>query len=550
MRVRGNWISLFSWRAFSGAARQVDRSIAHLSSGKRIDSAADDAAGLGIAQRIQGQFRGLIQANRNALDGISLVQTAEGALNQIQDLLQRGRELSVYAANGVLSDSDKGQLQTEVDNLITEIDHIAGSTEFNGNYLLTASPQSQAISRVLTGLRTGWLQQSEALVQNVYGLVGDGTTIQIALDQQGTQAAWVTGTPDVASGKLDNLVLHINLSDFSSVTGPIESDRHVARAFVEAVLGRNTDMNQVAQWFQSGVADYLAGGDEQLKSALQSVGGNAQQIVDVMNDALSGTWKDDSIHRAAAYLTVKYLDNGLLPGLTMKDVLDYLKSNTLEDTINWAFGSASLSGFLVNFLDAGATGGAAFLSTQLNLNDADVGAVGGGDNGTVIPDGQPYTLTPLSGFKVLWPPAIQKQNITLQVGANAGDTLTFEISEVTAYSLDLLGLEVVKHASEAIDRFHAAMQAVTGVRSSLGAIQNRLEHTINANALTSESEQSGFSRITDLDVAREVTNLTREQIMVSSSSAMLAQANTMRQNVNWLLKGLGTTVPGMAFGTP
>jgi flagellin len=548
MQLRGNWLSLVSWRAFSTAGNQVERSIGRLSSGKRINTAGDDAAGLGISERIQGQFRGLLQANRNALDGVSLIQTAESALNQTEGILQRGRELSVQAANGTLSDDQKSYLQTELTHLLSEVNGIADSTTYNGKHLLTGSGQSGQISRTLAGLRTGWLEEPEKLIATLFGLTGDGTTLTVAFQDQGSSAAWVTGDPNPVTGHLDALTLNINLSDFAADVSPLYNDRKVGRAVAQAILSRNSDYNQLPAWFLSGVADYLVGGDEELKANLLAAGGNAQQVVNAMNDALTGTWQDDSIHRSAAYLAVKYFDKGLLPGLTMKDAMDYLKSNTLNDTFNWAYGSASLSDFVTSFLST-TGGGATFLSTQLNLNDADVGAIGGGDAATVIPDARPYTLEPMTGFKIEWPAVASPESITLQVGANAEDKLTFSIPEVTAYTLNLLGIDLVHAAQDAIQRLGAAIGKVSGVRSELGAINNRLEHTVGSNANAAEAGQGSYSRIVDLDMALEVSNLTRQQIMLSSAGAMLAQANTARQNVNWLLKGMGERSPSAVWAT-
>jgi flagellin len=540
MRIRDNWVSLFSWRALSGAAGQVDRSIARLSSGYRINSAADDAAGLGMSQRIKGQFSGLIQANRNALDGISLVQTAESALNEIHSLLQRGRELAVHAANDTLSQSDKQSLQVEFSQLLNELDRMAETTTFNGKPLLSVPEGGAGAAKVIEGLRSGWLQQAEQLITNMYGLSGDGAPLTIRLEQSGPNSTWLSGDPNPANGHLDGLVLHINVADFaqsSGSTGPLFNDRKVARGLVEAVLARNSDFTKLDTWFVSGLADYLAGGDEQLKADLDSVGGNAQAIVNAMNDALTGNWKDDSVHRSAAYLAVKYMGQSLLPGRTTKDVLQYLQSNTLQNTIAWGYGAPTVAAFITDFQNT-VWGGAPFLNTNLNLTDADVGAIGGGDAATVVPDGGTYTDHPLAGFDVKWPPLNGGLDISLQIGANEGQTMSFRIPEVSTYTLNLIGLDISKDATEGLERVSAAITTVSNVRSQLGSVNVRLEHTMGANAEASEQGQSSYSRIVDLDMAREVADLTREQIMVQASGAMLAQANSARQHVMWLLKGL------------
>jgi flagellin len=539
MRVRGNWISLVAWRSFSSANSAVEKSIARVSSGLSINSAADDAAGLGISERIKTQFRGVAQANRNALDGISLVNTAEGALNEIHSLLQRGRELSVQAANGTLDNKEKASIQYEIDHILAEIDRISGMTTFNNRRLLSSGDVAGA-SAVINGLRTGWLEQAEKLVQTQYGIAGDLSTITIDLQQNAGSGAWTTGTRNAVTGRLDGLTLHVNLTDFANQSGPVNNDRQIARALTQAIMFRNVDVNLVDPWFVSGASDYIAGGTEQLKANVDAHG--AQAVVDAMHDALTGTWTDDSLHRSAAYAAVRYLDT-VLPASQMKNVMQQLQQPgaTLNDAFLNTFGDTVANLINNHFSVDGVT----FIQS-LNLNGPDVGAIGGGTATTVIPKGTGYSESPLVGFKIKWPPPTQPDDIILQIGANEGQTLKLAMTEVSGYSLDLMGIDVVNNAQDAIDRFGKAITTVSGVRSTLGVAGNRLEHTINSNQVMAENSQASYSRITDLDTALEMTVLTRQQVLLQSSGAMLAQANASRQHVLWLLKGLSFP-PGSAM---
>lgn len=539
MRVRGNWISLLSWRAFSGSGDQMERSIGRLSSGYRVNGAGDDAAGMSISQRIRGQFQGLMRANRNALDGISLVQTAEGALGEIHELLHRGRELSVQAANGVLDSAQKASIQTEVEQILEEIDRVVDTTTYNGMRVLAPNGNSSAVAKVIMGLRSGWLEQAEKLIDQHYGIQGDNTTLRVVFENTGAEAAWISGTPNVATGRLDNLTLHINLADFGTVggpdggSGPIYNDRKVARALTQAILARNSNFPAVDQWFVSGVADYLVGRDEQLAQDIATYG--KQAIIDAMDDVLSGTWKDDNLHRSAAYVAVKYLNSKLAP-FSIKDVFAQLTlGNNLDTALSSTYGAGVASFIATDFK----INGLAFLNS-LNLTDADVGAIGGGDASTVIPNVGSYSESPLARFVIEWPKLVSSTKITLQVGANTSDsnTMTFEIPEVSTYTLGLLGADVTKDATDAMNRFGQAITSVSGMRSNLGTVQIRLEHTVNSNNVTVENEKQSYSRIMDLDVALEMTNLTRQQILTASSGAMLAQSNASRQHVMWLLKGI------------
>lgn len=548
MRVRGNTISLMSWRAFSGAAKQVDAGIRRLSSGLQIASAADDAAGLSISQRIRAQFQGLAQAQRNALDGISLVQTAEGALQQVNTLLQRANELAVQAANGVYSANQKADIQSEVDQIVSEIDRVTGSANFN-KIQLFGGDGSLTKAQVIVGLRSGWLSQTEKIIHDWYGIDGDLSTLTVALENGGSDSAWVTGAQDPVTGKLNNQVLHINIQNFAGVgsadggTAPIYNDRKVARAFTQAVLGRNVDTNIVDNWFTSGAADFIAGRDELLKNDVDTFG--AAGVVNAMSDVLTGTWVDDSLHRSAAYVAVKYL-NSLLSPFTMQDVMNELKAgNSLNAALLTTLGT-DVDGFINGFF---LPNGVNFLQTAVNLTDADVGAIQGGDASTVIPNGAVYTEEPLQNFKVKWPPSSDVQEISLQVGANYGETLTIKLPEISSFSLNLLGLDMVNKASEALSKVQTAIKTVTGVRSNLGAASNRLEHTVQVDGVMGENDQASWSRIVDLDYARGVADLAKQQMLVQASGAVLAQANSTRQHVMWLLRGISEApLATMVFG--
>ncbi len=535
MRIRGNWISLIGWRSFQHANTGVQASLRRLSSGLRINSSADDASGLAVSNKLLGQFKGLVRANRNALDGVSLIRTAEGALQEVHSMLQRGRQLSLQAANGTLTDSDRQMLQVEVAQLLSEIDRIADSVTFNGLRLLNVKGNNGVLAEVLEGLRSGWLEQSETVIAAQYGLLGDGSPLRIVFENVGPSEAWITGTPGV-NGRLDDLTIHVNLAEFETGgdpdggTGPIYNDRKVARVLTQAVLARNTNYVNLEEWFISGASDYIAGGDEMLNEAVAKYG--AAAIVNAIDDP----WVDDDLHRASAYLAVKYLDS-LLAGAayTMADVMSILTWDSLDTALSLTLVTYDVATFIADFK----ANGTSFLST-LDLTDADVGAIGGGDASSVIPNGGTYSEDPLTGFDVLWSGATDAEplEIFLQIGANAYETVRLLIPQVSTMTLNLLGINLVKRADEAIERFGTAIETMSSIRSYLGSMHNRLEHAIETNGQSSEAQLSGYSRIVDLDIAREMTTLTKQQVLLSSSAAMLAQANTMRQHVMWLLKEL------------
>lgn len=536
MRVRHLAAEAFGWRAV-GAAHALDRSLARLSSGRRLNSAADDVAGMHIAERLQTQYRGLNQAYRNALDGISLVNAAEGALGEIQSLLHRARDLAVQAANGTLTARDRSVLQAEMDQILREVDRVVDSTTFNGRPLLNPNPNSSAINATLIGLRSGWLEQAEALISAQYGLSGNGSAIKIALERDGTRAAWISGSPGMG-GKLDNLVLHINLAQFGlepgpdGGTGPMFNDRKVARALTQAILSQNSVFISLPDWFKSGSADFISGLDEQLNADLALYG--APAVVNAIS-----SWTDDSIHQSSAYLAIKYLDS-LLPPFTMRDVMFELSSGNDLDTALMNTVGVDTATFLADFL----ANGGAFAAT-LNLADADVGAIGGGDASAVIPNGGTYSLTPLSDFSVSWSSQLLSDPapMTLQVGANPTDQMSVELPMLSRLELGLIGVDLTTNAGEAIDLLTHATQTVSAARGQLGSIASRLEHTIGANAFGAEAQMGSYSRIVDADFARELSALAKERILQWSSAGAVKRFTASRRHVLKLLTAPAPAAP-------
>ncbi len=549
MRIQGNWLSFMSWRSFSKNASGLDASLQKLSSGLRINSAADDAAGLAMSENFITRYRSLVQATRNAQDGISLLDTAEGALQEIHNMLNRGRELSLQAANGIYSTEERTAIQVEIDDILREIDRISDTTTFNNRRLFNSFGSGATIGKVINGLQNGWLEKAADIIKQYYGIEGDGTKITIRFENQGSNAAWITGTPGV-NGVLDDLELHINLGAFGSSTvagaatgNMIADDRKIARALTMATLARAVDYYNLPSWFRSGVADLLAGRDETLQADVTKYGANA------LVAALATPWQEDSIHQSAAYLAVKYLASQLPPG-AMKSLMTELSLSGSAADLDTAF-SNTLGLDVGTFLAQFASNGAAYAGTLL-LNDPDVGSIHPGDNETVIPDDGSYSDNPLApAFDIDWSDngAMDPVKIALQVGANQSDWVELILPHMSTLSLGLVGTNVVSRATKAIDQFTAAVNKVSDYRAQIGAQTNRLEVTVTVNRGQAEEQVSSYSRIRDLDFAKELTTLTRQQILTQSSGAALAQANNMRQNVKWLLNGMSSTrSTGAAFG--
>jgi flagellin len=396
-------------------------------------------------------------------------------------------------------------------------------------------------------LRRSWLANAEQLIDTYYGLQGDGASIKIVFDESGSHPAFVWGQDD-GTGKLTNLELHINLAMMQNLTlpnggsAPQYADRIIAHEMVHAIMGRTMDFTALPNWFVEGAAEFIQGADERLRSDLIAAGGVANLVNEI------DSWEGDSADYSAGYAAVKYLHNQILAagGAGIRDLFDRLEAG---DTLSAAIAATAESAVTgVNFTGLAqfetefksAAGGQAFIS-GLTLSDADPGAIVPGMTAeTVVPDSDTNTWDPLQHFAEVWPEKGTVEDvepIRLQIGPNVGDTIDVPELMAGTYELNLIGVDLVGDADGALRQIDGAIKGVVGLRSELGAIQNRLEHTYNAQAIQAENLTAAESRIRDLDMAAEMTNLVKQQVLLQSSTAMLAQANVMHRDAMRVLLG-------------
>ena len=361
MRINNNTAALNTYSRLSSAQSAQSKSLEKLSSGLRINRAGDDAAGLAISEKMRGQIKGLNQAVRNAQDGISLIQTAEGALNETHSILSRMRELAVQSANDTNTNTDRGEIDKEMKQLSSEIDRIAGTTEFNKKTLLNGS------------------------------------------------------------------------------------------------LGASVKQNTT-------------------DTTVLAVGGVAR------------------VTSTGAAEDVYTITSGAAGKLTMTN-----SAGTKTQTIDNIAGAQTL-----NFTDFG-------VSIETNAAYAQDAAVGDVD--------------------------VAGGSLKFQIGANKDQNMTLAIGKMTSEGLGIDAIDVTNQAgaNNAIDVIDAAIEDVSAERSKLGATQNRLDHTINNLTTTSENLTAAESRIRDVDMAKEMMEFTKNNILNQASTAMLAQANQMPQGVLQLL---------------
>jgi flagellin len=502
--INTNVASLNSQRNLNTSQTALATSLQRLSSGLRINSAKDDAAGLAISERFTTQIRGLNQATRNANDGISLAQTGEGALAEITNNLQRIRELAVQSANATNSASDRAALDLEVQQRIAEIDRTAAQTSFNGQKILDGSFGSASFQVGANVGETISVGLSTSMRTSAIGQIAQGTSTVEAT----VTALSGTGTIAVGTGA----AVTIGASVAGSGNG-----QSVGSAYAKAVAINNAGVSGLTVTAQNNVEFSVA-------TATGSAG-----------DTYSLKINGQDVFAGYAF-----------PGaasLTAQQITDAINSYTSTTGV-----TASLSG---TDLRLSAADGRDIAIAQAVTGGAAGGITAGAGgsstvNGTVFRDGQiSATLTDAN------------KNSAVAAGVNGG-TLTFTANEnivITGDGDDMgfagvnttiakdtttlasANVLTVTAANNAIYRVDSALTAVSTLRSTFGAIQNRFESTISNLQATSENLSASRSRIQDADFASETASLTRAQILQQSGIAMLGQANALPQNVLSLLRG-------------
>jgi flagellin len=576
LSLNTNVASLNAQRNLNASQGALGKALQRLSSGLRINSAADDAAGLAISERMTTQVRGLNQAVRNANDGISMLQTTDAALGAVSESLRRIRELAVQAANSTNSDSDRAAIQSEIAELTREVDRVGRTTTFNGRNVFDQSTRSVVGDRdqlaVIDGLQSGWLSAAEDLVRTYYGIEAKGAEISIELtnfsDGAGGTLARVTAMVG-ASGPGTNIKLQIDMSDFvppnppNGGSGPVFNDRILAHEMTHAVMDATMNVGSMftnnQQFFLEGTAELLHGGDERLYSDLMRLGsGDAAagigDVVDMIDD-WGSSWDGSSEAYSAAYAGMRYLDAEIKAagGEGIKDITTYLAADSSR-TLDQALANASrgrftdVDDFKTDFRNNATT----FIGNLLSsgqLTDADTGALGGANASggpvrtatSVIPNAATRSgEDQLAGFAESWQ-QVAGMNVStgkaqsFQIGSEAGQTLDIRSFAMNGTALDIMDADVTTDANRVIAKMDRALEYINARRADLGAQLNRLDSVIANLSTNAESLTASRSRVQDTDFAQETANLTRAQILQQAGTAMVAQANTSPQLVLRLL---------------
>jgi len=528
----------------SGLAKSTEK----LSSGYRINRAADDAAGLAISEKMRSQIRGLDQASTNASDGISMIQTAEGALNESHSILQRMRELAVQAANGTETDSDRGNIQDEIEQLQEELDRIASDTEFNTMKLLDGSLSASGVGGTNSGPKFGIYDEGlKAFVSSNIKEVAVNVKANATLG--GESAIWnadgteltlnLADSQTYTQAQIDELIQNAKQEDSTATGTPSEVEVNLAFGSLTVdgdITGTTTEAG--AKAFAQSTFD----------SSVQFVGANS------ISFKANRYGKDYNFHLDVFFTA----DAG-------KERMEVVEPITLTETGALKNGSFGLGGYRELYLQTGKEYSAddieqIFAEYGLDIEVTLSGAIPDEPNTLfVAADSEPlggangYSLCmTLSGGQGLGDTdafldqpkyGVQAggRGIILQVGANEGQTMSFSIDDMSARALGVndsnVDLSTQTGASQSIGKIDAAIARVSKQRSLLGAVQNRLEHTISNLDNTAENLQAAESGIRDVDMAHEMVNMSKYNILQQAGQSMLAQANQSTQGVLSLLQG-------------
>ena len=574
MRINHNIAALNTHRQLNSATTAQSKSMEKLASGLRINKAGDDAAGLAISEKMRGQIRGLDQASKNSQDGISMIATAEGALNETHDILQRMRELATQASNDTNVGVDRNEIQKEINQLTSEINRVGNTTEFNTQSLLKGDGK---VNLAETGKATN------------ANLTGGAVTTTEATQTTTLAAAATNG--QTAEFTLNGQKITITFATNGSAD--------------QALDGKSFDVtgNSATVYLNNTVGGTTVGNTKDTAAAAIA---NALKEVIAKNDALKGNFSVDGTTTGAVKVSATKTGlaaggagsiatssgtiTGANSGVASVGVTNAAKA-TVANVVD--FSGVSSNALAQDFVGKGFTVG----DKQIEFYNADKGAYTGTGIGVnisaaasaadmikaVIDQAGPQvkdvvfstgatgklSVTAAVGGAAgnsirVTDGGVQEQfKATFQVGANKNQSFTIDINDMRSEALGITGkagaagfttsnavtdgtssvnkeaaLDVSTHtnASAAIETINKAIEAVSSERSKLGASQNRLEHTINNLNTSSENLTAAESRIRDVDMAKEMMEQTKNSILSQAAQAMLAQANQQPQGVLQLLR--------------
>ncbi len=569
--INTNVSALNSQRQLVQSGNDMSQAMERLASGKRVNTARDDAAGLAISNRQTSQIRGLDQAIRNANDGVSLIQTAEGALDEVTNILQRMRELAIQSANGIYSDVDRSTLDAEVQQLKAEVDRIAKSTTFNGQPLLDGSLSDVALQ------------------------VGSEANQTIDLEIQGFSASSLGSNSGEFVGEVSSGLsaftalaggdeLEINDVAISSLTGAANVNQLLATINSD-LDGKGAEASTLVSVVASTAGNGVLPEGSNFVFSLVDGNGNTQtytitdtasldDLVDKINNETAVEAKINSDGKMvltavnAETITIGTdvaAATGTLASAEFSLVLTDTSGDSRGVKIEAGSGMTSVEqnalGINVQDNESNWIGIAVTSTASINAGDLIINGVAVGDIDAATSAAAQVDLviaalndvSPESGVV-----AFEVAGATDQIGLRSADGSPIQIKygdgatdadvfAITGFqemnaaegtgSVAGINIDTAAGAQAAIDVIDVALEQINSTRSDLGAINNRLDFTMSNLANVSEKTSAARSRILDADYAKETSQLSRAQVLQQASQAMLAQANAQPQQVLALLQG-------------
>lgn len=577
MRINHNIAALNTHRQLSNNTLGASKSLEKLSSGFRINRAGDDAAGLAISEKMRAQIRGLEMAMKNSQDSISLIQTAEGAMNEVHSILQRMRELAVQAVNDTNTTSDREELQKEINQLTSEINRVGNTTEFNEKKLLNGSLAASIQTN------SGSFTSGALLGTSQFARVGSVVTVgpePIVWDNDSMADFQINISGTAANG-----------FDWSSISGSVAAELVITRTasgFQVDFAGTDTS-NRTLSINADAVAYDAATDTYSYANHGISFSFTGEQAADwaetdsVTIDLRNGVTVSGAIVASGEFSTVPSsqpytvtsggagTSRSTLSNITVTGNQPLLDG---ADTVTISLSGAG-NGFMVVRLYSSGVAGTLLSETVMSVQS-------GGNPVTYQADGIQFTFERGSGATATFSGVFTLEmadpvnvygpstsvsgtfrdgSLIFQTGSNENQTMTLAVEDIRAAALGIVGttagftsgatvtngtdsvlaeralnITTSSGAANAISVLDQAIKTVSAERSKLGAVQNRLEHTINNLGTSAENLTAAESRIRDVDMAKEMMEFTKNNILTQAAQAMLAQANQQPQGVLQLLR--------------
>ena len=594
MKINHNMGAMNSKRNMKINNKASSKSIEKLSSGLRISSAGDDVAGLSISEKMRSQIRGLEQASRNAADGITLIQTAEGALNETNSILQRMRELSVQSINDTNNESDRNAIQKEINSLTSEINRIANNTEYNTKKLLTGGEGKgiKAINLDFNGTEVTHTKGNDAVTKGM----------KVGVDIKAGLSSNAVPRPDGFNFELKGVALsvsfvHLPNGNVGDITYATQNNGVITGGQVKITNTQNgtleaKDVEKVAkataELFQKQIDS-----NPTLNGEFKAYNKGSQIIIEALDSngtVSNGEMKITGIASSKNGLTVSDANTGNVVGdgatIGKQDIpakgasttIDFSNvAATLDDIKALVDAGMSINGQTIQFFDStdgpykgkaigidikGVTNAeqlvdAIITQTQNKLHGVEL--TKDGNSKLVITS---TTKGEHSKLEIFNGNSYNKDiEISLQVGSNENQSMLVSIGEMTAIGLGLVGVgdgfrtvyevddgegnynvecsldvTTAKNAQNAIGIIDEATKKVSTQRSALGAYQNRLQYVVNNLNYSAENTISSESKIRDTDMALEITKNAKSNVLLQAAQSMMAQANSAPEQIIQLLK--------------